>query len=127
VLAGDKDATKKWAAYLQPLGISFSRGAPGGPASGTLYKEEEAYMRSIRRHGPEIRRLIENGDFEGALQETIKAGMRPQEIAAFLKRKAVPHITEKQISDFLQIADEVETKRLMHQFEYFYGTDPSQE
>jgi hypothetical protein len=122
---GDKDATLKWRAYLQPLGISFSKGYPGGPLGGTVRKREEAYMRSIRRHGPEIRRLIENGDFDGAMQETIKAGMRPQEIAAFLRSKAAPHITEKQISDFLQIADEVETKRLMHQFEYFYGTDPS--
>ncbi len=124
---GDKDATKKWAAYLQPLGISFSKGYPGGPLGGTLRKKEEAYMRSIRRHGPEIRRLIENEDFDAAMQETLKAGMRPQEIAAFLRSKAAPHITEKQISDFLQIADEAETMRLMHQFEYFYGTDPSTE
>jgi hypothetical protein len=123
--AGDEDDVNKWRAYLQPLGISFSKGSPGGPTLGTVYKKEEAYMRSIRRHGPEIRRLIENKDFDGAVQETIKAGMRPQEIEAFLRRRAAPHMSEKQIRDFLQIADEVETKRLMHQFEFFYGLDPS--
>ena len=120
---GDKDATLKWKAYLQPLGISFSKGYPGGPPRGTLREKEEAYMRSIRRHTPEIRRLIENGDFEGAVEETIKAGMRPQEIEAFLNAKAAPRMTEKQIKDFLQIADEVEIQRLSDQFEHFYGKE----
>jgi len=81
-------------------------------------------MRSIRRHSKEIRRRIENKDFDGALEEMQKAGMRPQEMQAYLIRRAAPHMTEKQIKDFLQIADEHEMKRFMHQLEHFYGISP---
>lgn len=121
---GDKDDTKKWQAYLAPLGLSFSKGAPGGPASGTVFKAEDAYMRSIRRHSREIRRLIENGDYEGAIDVALeKAGMRPQEVEAYLRRRGAPQLSESQIKNFLQIAEDHEIKRLMQQFEHFYGTE----
>lgn len=121
---GDKDETLKWQAYLQPLGISFSKGFPGGPGGGTLRAAEEKYMRKIRRHSPEIRRLIENKDFDGAMEEMHRAEMRPQEMQAYLIRRAAPHMTEKQIKDFLQIADEHELKKFTHQLERFYGISP---
>ena len=81
-------------------------------------------MRRIRRHAREIRRQIENGEFEEAVRIAIEdAGMRPQEIRAYIERKGAPHLTESQIRDFMQIAEPLERERLIQQFERFYGKD----
>jgi hypothetical protein len=120
---GDKDEVLKWQAMLQPLGVSFSKGAPGGPASGTVFAAEDAYRRAIRRAAPKIKKKIDNGDYEGAVQVAIEAGMRPQEIEAYLRRKGAPMLSEGQIKNFLQIAEPHEIERLNRQFEQFYGTE----
>ena len=47
------------------------------------------------------------------------AGMRPQEIEAWLRRRGAPVITEKQLTDFMQVADELDRQKLIEQLEFF--------
>ena len=111
----DKDA---WKAVMMTAGFSFSKGAPGGPARGTIFAEEERRQRAMRRHAPKARELIRKGEHEAAAELMInKALMSPDEAVQFIRRKVMPMMTERQIIEFHMHASSLDKMRLEHQME----------
>jgi hypothetical protein len=75
-LTGQGDTTLATTQALGPLaGVTFSKGAPGGPAVGELYKEAERQRFAVNEALPEIRQMITNNDIPGAMKRMIDLKM----------------------------------------------------
>jgi hypothetical protein len=76
LVTGEGD--KKLAALqtFGPLtGVTFSKGAPGGPAAGELFHAQEQQQFRVNEAMPDIRRQIQNGDVEGARKRMQELGI----------------------------------------------------
>jgi hypothetical protein len=61
---------------LGPLaGVTFSKGAPGGPAAGILYRSEDRYHFRLNEALPDIRKMIQDGDTAGAKAKMKELGV----------------------------------------------------
>lgn len=61
---GRGDPTTEKLKIFGPLaGITFRKGAPGGPAMGELYHSEDKYNFQKNENLPEIRALIKDGKY----------------------------------------------------------------
>jgi hypothetical protein len=75
---GQGDPNVAAAQAIGPIaGVTFSRGAPGGPAQGELYKAREEHQFQVNAALPDIRRMIQNGDEQGARQRMSELGVPP--------------------------------------------------
>lgn len=59
------------------LGLTFSKGAPGGPAVGVMYQAKDAHEYQVNEAMPGIREQIQKGDIEGAREAMHQLGMQP--------------------------------------------------
>ncbi len=76
ILTGQGDARVNAAQALGPLGgITFSRGAPGGPAVGELYRARQEHDFAVQQELPAIRRQIQSGDIYGAMERMNELGI----------------------------------------------------
>jgi hypothetical protein len=76
LLTGQGDPTLAAAQTLGPMvGVTASRGAPGGPAVGVMYKEAERQRFAVNEALPEIRQMITNNDIPGAMKRMIELKM----------------------------------------------------
>jgi hypothetical protein len=71
-------------------GLTFSKGAPGGPAVGAMYDADRKFLGAKMDVMPDVKKAIKEGDDNKAiaLMEGIK--MTPAEIRVTLKRLEVP-------------------------------------
>lgn len=58
-------------------GVTFSKGAPGGPAIGEMYHEKGQFEFRVQKAMPDIRRQIQRGDILGARRAMSTIGMDP--------------------------------------------------
>lgn len=66
------------------VGITFSKGAPGGPAVGEIWKNQEMHQAAIVEAMPKVNELVKNGDIKGAVDAMLSIGMTPAEIKSRL-------------------------------------------
>src|SRR4029077_9771920 len=56
-------------------GVTFSKGAPGGPAVGEMYHEKSQFELRVQMAMPDIRKQVQRGDVAGAQQAMTALGM----------------------------------------------------
>jgi len=58
-------------------GVTFSKGAPGGPAVGYAYQLEREHQAKVQAGMPDVIEKIKNGDVQGARADMKKLGVSP--------------------------------------------------
>ena len=58
-------------------GVTFAKGAPGGPAVGEMYAARTQHDFQVNQQLPDIRRQIQRGDIPGAQQRMTDLGIAP--------------------------------------------------
>ena len=96
------------------FGFTFSKGAPGGPAVGVMFKVSRQHSNEIVNIMPDVKQLIEDGDQNAAIEKMREAHMTPQEIRTTLKYAANPgaRISPRKMRQFQQTAPEEEKDRM---------------
>lgn len=74
------------------VGTTFSKGAPGGPAVGTLFREREKKDFAMQEALPDIRRLIEDKKTDEARKMMVDLGVSPKLRAYYLRVYGNPAI-----------------------------------
>lgn len=99
------------------LGLTFSKGAPGGPAVGLMYKTEHDRRERISDAMPAIKEQINAGNTDAAVQQMVDLGMTRNEIKLVLGRVLNPSakMTPYALRKFESHADE-ESKAKMGQY-----------
>jgi hypothetical protein len=68
LVKGEGDAKVNALQALGPFGgVTFSKGAPGGPAVGEMYASRAKHEFQVNQALPDIRRQIQRGDVDGAI------------------------------------------------------------
>jgi hypothetical protein len=100
------------------FGVTFSKGAPGGPATGQLLEVNREHQAQVRRAMPDVRELIKDGKTGEALSLMDKNGFTPAEKRTTLRFTTNPGvITQRRMQHFNQIAtpEEIEQMRRLRQ------------
>ena len=86
LVKGQGDPTVNKLQGFGPLaGVTFSKGAPGGPAVGELYHAREMHDYAVQAALPDIRKQFVNGDQNGAEQAMDQLGI-PQGLQRWYKK-----------------------------------------
>jgi hypothetical protein len=92
---------------LGPLaGVTFSKGAPGGPAVGEMYAAREAHDFAVNQALPDIRKQILRGDIPGATRRMNALGI-PSGLQRFYVRTTLnpaTRLSPRSLKDFYQYA-----------------------
>jgi hypothetical protein len=101
-------------AFGPVAGVTFSKGAPGGPAVGELYADREKHDFEVYQHMPEIRQQIARGDVMGARAAMTGLGI-PRGLQDFYVRTTMNPATRlggRTLKDFYQYATPDQRQRL---------------
>lgn len=78
LVKGDGDPKVNVAQAFGPVaGVTFSKGAPGGPAVGELYQAHAMHNYAVDAALPDIRKQIQRGDVDGARDRMTELGIAP--------------------------------------------------
>lgn len=83
----DMDAKKIVGPFV---GLTFSKGAPGGPAVGEMYQESRDHQDKVTQIMPDVKRALKLGDEERARELMESADMTPREIATTIRHIESP-------------------------------------
>lgn len=112
--SGQGDAKVNALQAFGPIaGITFSRGAPGGPAVGELYRAQEQHRFAVQEALPEIRRQIQRGDGIGAVARMTELGI-PRGLQQFYLRTSInpqSRLSSRTVRDFYLYATEAQRDR----------------
>jgi hypothetical protein len=72
------------------VGITTSKGAPGGPSVGEMYDADRKYKMRVSFAMPDVKRALKNDDIDRAVELLQNAGMQPSEIRSRLKEMLEP-------------------------------------
>lgn len=115
LVKGEGDAKVNYAQAFGPLGgVTFSKGAPGGPAVGELYHAREIHDYAVQAAMPDIRKQIQRGDIFGARQAMTALGI-PDGLQRFYIRTTVnpaSRLSTKTLRDFYKYATPEQRQRL---------------
>jgi hypothetical protein len=101
-------------AFGPVAGVTFSKGAPGGPAVGEMYAARQQHDYAVQAALPDIRRQIQRGDIVGA-QERMNELKIPGGLQQFYIRTSLNPATRLQgrtLKDFYQYATPEQRQRL---------------
>lgn len=100
---GQGDAKINALQALGPIaGITFSRGAPGGPAVGELYRSQEEHRFAVDQALPDIRRQIQRGEIAEAAARMTDLGI-PRGLQQFYIRTTInpaSRLSSRTVKDF---------------------------
>ena len=111
---GEGDPTLNKLQLFGPLaGVTFSRGAPGGPAMGEIYRSEEKYRYNLNTALPDIRKMIQRGDIDGATSKMTQIGVPPKLQNYYIRTTVNPQsrMSKRKVDDFLSRATDEEIER----------------
>jgi hypothetical protein len=104
---GEGDSKISAFQLLGPLaGVTFSKGAPGGPAVGEMYAAREAHEFAVNQALPDIRRQIQRGDIAGATRQMNILGIQPGLQRFYIRTTMNPamRLSPRSLKDFYQYA-----------------------
>lgn len=112
----DVDALKVMGPFF---GLTFSKGAPGGPAVGELFKEERRHRTEVSSVMPDVKEMLKAGDTEGAVKKMVSSHMTPAEIRVTLRLAQMPasRLSRSRLKDFLQTASPEARARMQQAME----------
>jgi hypothetical protein len=121
LLHGEGDDTDALKTVGPLLGLTFSKGAPGGPEVGVMFDAEKRHQNEVASAMPKIRESIKSGDIQDAITQMEDAHMTPQEQRATLKYAMNPQarLNRNRMKKFEQIAptDDIERMEQMQEEE----------
>jgi ddrB-like ParB superfamily domain len=112
---GVGDARLNLSQVFGPLaGLTFSKGAPGGEAVGELYAAKEEQKFKVDEAMPGIRKHIQAGDVDGAIDTMQGLGMSPSYIKWVVMTTQDPslRISKRAMQDFDKYATPEERERM---------------
>jgi hypothetical protein len=105
---------------LGPLaGVTFSKGAPGGPALGEMFDVERRHRTEVQAIQADVRKMIANGEIDPAIEKMQAAHMTPTEIALTIKYAQNPEsrMGKRRLGKFYQVAPEQDKERMQRLLE----------
>lgn len=111
---GEGEAKTNTLKLLGPFaGLTFSKGAPGGPAAGELYKFEEKQRYLLAQALPEIRKQIQRGNTEAAVAKMNEIGVPRALQNYYIKTTINPQsrISNRKVQNFMTGSSEEEKER----------------
>jgi hypothetical protein len=115
LVKGEGDPNVNAAQALGPLGgVTFSKGAPGGPAVGEMYKAREMHDFAVQRDLPDIRKQIQRGDVAGAQKRMEALGIHAGLQRFYIRTSQFPEtrLGGRTLKDFYQYATPEQIRRL---------------
>jgi len=107
LVKGDGDAKINALQAFGPFaGLTFAKGAPGGPAVGEMYAARTQHEFQVNQALPDIRRQIQRGDIPGAQQRMTELGI-PAGLQKFYVRTTLNPATRmstRAVQDFYRTA-----------------------
>ena len=114
--AGDK-TTNQLKLFGPLVGLTFSKGAPGGPAIGELYRANERHRYEVNKALPEIRRMIQSGNEDKARDKMTELNIPHKLQQYYIKTTIDPikRLSQRKLKDFYKYSTEEEKDRLERQ------------
>ncbi len=112
---------------LTPMGLFVSHGAPGGPAAGMLYAQNDEQKFKEQQMMPQVYQLARSGHVKEAVEiMNQKLGMTAQQIRARLRFAIAPDrmVTERKLTEFMIKATPAQRAQMLR---YLKGDQQSQE
>lgn len=114
--SGDTKDIQKYKAIMGiPLGLSFSKGYPGGPELGVLSEVERKRKRMKASNMPSIRKLIEKGEISSAMNKMIDLGFSEKEAESTFESTLAPYgkLSANRIERIMRNASKEDQEKLM--------------
>lgn len=115
LIKGDGDSKVNALQAFGPLaGVTFSKGAPGGPAVGEMYHNKGAFEFRVQQAMPDIRKQIQRGDIPGAQKTMTDLGMDASYSRWVIKTTLNPatRLGAKALGDFYRTATPEQRDRM---------------
>lgn len=115
-VSGDtKDIQKYKATMGIPLGVSFSKGYPGGPELGLLADVERKRKNIKSQHLPKIRKQIESGEINEAIDKMVDLGFSAKEAESVFESTIAPFgkLTPNRIERIMNRASKEDQEKLL--------------
>ncbi len=115
LVKGDGDPKVNALQAFGPVaGITFSKGAPGGPGVGELYQAKAMHDYAVDAALPDIRKQIQRGDLAGAQQRMTELGVAPGLQKFYIKTSINPstRLGGRTLRDFYQYATPEQRDRM---------------
>jgi hypothetical protein len=115
LVKGEGDAKVNALQALGPVaGLTFSKGAPGGPAVGEMYHARAEHDLAVQMAMPDVRKQIQRGDVEGARQKMTELGIPPGLQRFYVRTTINPatRLSPNTVRNFYQYATPEQRQRL---------------
>jgi hypothetical protein len=112
--SGHADETDKLKAAGPLVGLTFSKGAPGGPAVGEQYYVERKHQGDVMDIMPDVNRALKLGDRDRAIEMMENVKMTPQEILNVIRKNEAPEsrLNNRSLKKFNQRASDEDKERM---------------
>lgn len=127
---GHGDPETNWLKIWAPaLGVSISKGAPGGPAVGQLYASKDEHEFQVGEAMPDIRDAIANGDIKTAQKQMTGLGMSRSYQKFIIRTTQNPgaRLNKKQVKEFMGYANPEERDRMKMYMNQGSGPDAGED
>lgn len=106
LMSGHGDETDALKTVGPLFGLTFSKGAPGGPEVGVMFNAEQRHQDAVAREMPGIKQDIKDGNIQDAISKMEAAQMTPEEQRMTLKYAMNPQarLNRSRFKKFEQIA-----------------------
>lgn len=107
LVTGEGDAKVNALQAFGPFaGVTFAKGAPGGPAVGEMYSARSQHEFQVNKALPDIRRQIQRGDIAGAQQRMVELGIPPGLQRFYVRTTLNPatRMSPRAVQDFYRYA-----------------------
>jgi len=100
-------------------GLMFSRGFPGGPAGGELFRAKQEQQFAIQQVMPDIRKDIKRGNLEEAQRKMTEVNIDPRLQKFFIDTTLNPSASfaRRRMQQFMQTLPQEQQERIQEQFQ----------
>lgn len=115
LVKGDGDPKVNMLQATGPFaGVTFAKGAPGGPAVGEMYHAREQQQFRVNAELPDIRKQIVRGDVAGATARMSELGIAPGLQRFYVKTSQNPatRLSPRALQDFYRTATPQQRQRM---------------
>lgn len=115
LVKGEGDPKVNALQALGPVaGFTFSKGAPGGPPVGEMYSARAKHQFSVDMAMPDIRRQIQRGDVEGAVEAMTELNIPPALQRFYIKTTENPalRLSPRALRDFYRYSTDEQKARM---------------